>query len=119
VTEADALWAQAEKLAPYDAIYPWRRAQIAAAEGNWSAAEASAGRAADIEPGFLNAQVLQAEALAHLGRSQAASAELAKVMQKRSQRGAAVNGSGYERTVWDFDHKDYDRVAALVDRAQR
>ena len=44
---ADALWTRAEKLAPFDAVYPWRRAQIAAAQGRWEAARALAAQAFD------------------------------------------------------------------------
>ena len=117
--EADEFWAQAERLAPYDAVYPWRRAQIAAARGRWDAAEALARRAAEIEPGFLNVRVLRAEALEHLGRPDEARAELAAVMRRRNERGPRLNGSGYDMTIWDFDRREFDRVAALAGKPRR
>ena len=119
ITEADALWAQAEERGPYNAVYPWRRAQIAAAQGRWDAAEKAAARAAELEPFFLNDRVLRAEALAHLNRGGEAREELAGVLRTLQDRGERPAVRGYESTVWDFDRKEYDRVAALAGRAKR
>jgi tetratricopeptide (TPR) repeat protein len=118
---ADALWARAQNLAPFDAIYPWRRAQIAAARGRWDAARESAERAAADEPGFLNARVLRAEALGRLGRVGDARAELETVLRLRlrRERGYRPSGSEYDITVWEFDYKEYDRVAAAVSGPSR
>jgi tetratricopeptide (TPR) repeat protein len=114
--EADAFLSQAEVLSPFNAVYPWRRAMIAAALGRWSGAEAHAARAAELEPGFLNDRVLRAAALDHLGRGKEARAELAAVLRAFQERGSRPASSGYDMTVWNFDRKEYDRVAGLVDR---
>ncbi|MDE2511340.1 MAG: hypothetical protein KGL74_09480, partial [Elusimicrobia bacterium] len=95
---------------------PWRRAQIAAAQGRWAAAEAFAARAAELEPFFLNDRVLRAEALVRTGRKSEARAELAKVLKTLSERGERSAVPGYEGTVWAFDRKEFDRVAASAGR---
>jgi O-antigen ligase len=117
--EADAFLAQAERLSPFNAVYSWRRALIAAARGRWDAAESSAARAADLEPGFLNDRVLRAEALDRLGRTREAREALAAVLRDFRERGVRPASSGYDKTVWDFDRKEYDRVAGLVGRTKR
>lgn len=114
--EADARWARAQALEPFNAIHPWRRAQIAAALGDWSGAEGLAARAAGLEPGFLSARLLRAEALARLDRVPDARAELDEVLERHAGRAEIVQHSGYERTVFAFDRRDYDRVAALAGR---
>lgn len=116
---ADALWAQAEERAPYNAIYPWRRAQLAAVTGRWDEVEALAARAAAVEPGFLNDRVLRAEALQRLGRTRDARAELEAVLRVFHERGNRRGSSSYDGAVWDFDRKEYDRVAALAGSASR
>lgn len=113
---ADAHWAAAESLEPFNAIYPWRRAQIAGALGRWDRAEPLAARAVALEPGFMGARVLRAEALARLGRSPEARAELADVLMRHAARSEGELGSGYATTVWTFERRDFDRVAALAGR---
>ena len=117
--EADALWVQAEERAPYDAVYPWRRAQIAAAQGRWDAAEKFAARAAELEPFFLNDRVLLAEAMARSGRRREARAELSAILGALHDRGGRPAVPGYESVVWEFDRKEFDRVSALIGRAAR
>ncbi len=112
--EAYALFAEAEERSPFNAVYPWRRAQISAARGHWDSAEYASARAAALEPGFLNDRVLRAEALRHLGKTDAARVEVAAVVRIYQERGVRLGSSGYDATVWDFDRKEYDRVAALV-----
>ncbi|MEQ1920541.1 MAG: tetratricopeptide repeat protein, partial [Elusimicrobiota bacterium] len=112
----DAHWAAAQRLEPFNAIYPWRRAQIAGAMGSWARTEQLAAQAASLEPGFLSARLLRAEALVRLGRKSEARTELAEVLRARSSRGDIARGSGYERTVWRFEPREYDRVAALAGR---
>ena len=114
--EADARWTKAQALQPFNAIYPWRRAQIAGALGRWDRAELLAARAIELEPGFLNARLLRAEALVRLGRVPDARAELDEVLKTLAGRPDIVQHSGYERTVFGFDRRDYDRVAALAGR---
>jgi tetratricopeptide (TPR) repeat protein len=114
--EADAHLALAEKLSPFNAVYPWRRAQLAAAGGRWDAAEAFSSRAAALEPGFLNDRVLRADALSRLGRAPEAREELAIVQRILRERGGRLGSSGYDNTVWAFDRAEYDRVAARAGR---
>ena len=115
-SRADAFWAQAEERAPLNAVYPWRRAQIAAAQGRWSAAEECARRGIDAEPGFLNLRVLRADALRHLGRVKDARDELAAVKKALGDRGERAGSSQYDATVWDFDAREFDRVSAAARR---
>lgn len=116
---AYAHWATAERLEPFSAIHPWRRAQIAASAGDWPRAEALASRAIGLEPGFLSARVLRAEALARAGRARDAREELDMVIKLRSSRGDVSRGSGYERTVWNFEPMQFERAAALAGRESR
>ncbi len=112
--EAQAHWAVAQNLEPFNAIYPWRRAQLAAAAGLWTQAEPLTERAVELEPGFMNARLLNAEALVRLGRVSEARAALDEFRKRRALRGNALKDSGYERTVWIFYRRDYNRVAALA-----
>ena len=114
--EAETRWTEAQALEPFNAIYPWRRAQLAAASGRWPLAESLAARAVKLEPGFLGARLLRAEALVRLGRAPEARAALAEILKLRAGRADVATDSGYERTVRSFDPKDYDRVAALAGR---
>jgi tetratricopeptide (TPR) repeat protein len=114
--EAEARWEEAQAREPFNAIYPWRRAQLAAAGGRWDAAERLAEKAVALEPGFWEARLLRAEALVRLGRAPEARAALDEVRKLRLERGNVATGSGYERTVTSFDPRDYDRVAALAGR---
>lgn len=116
-SEADGHLAQAERLAPFNAIYPWRRAQLAAARGDWRRAESLAARAQDLEPLFLGARLIRAEALLRLGRASEARRELEGVGRVLAERGVRSLNSGYERTVWRFSQEDFDRISALAGRA--
>ncbi len=116
--EADAHWAAAQRLEPFNAIYPWRRAQIAGAFVAWARAEQLASQAASLEPGFLSARLLRAEALVRLKRAPEARVELAEIVRLRAaSRAGAERGSGYERTVWRFDPLEFNRVAVLAGHA--
>jgi len=114
--EADAHLARAEELAPFNAVYPWRRAQIAAEGGRWNEAEALAARAAGLEPGFLNARILLAEALERQGRRPEGREALASALESFNARGERLGSSGYDNTVWNFDRAEHDRVAARLRR---
>ncbi len=111
---ADAHWAAAQMLEPFNAIPPWRRAQIAGALGRWERAEPLAARAVELEPGFMSARLLRAEALARLGRIQEARSELEATARRRDSRGERELYSGYERTIWLFDPSAFDHVSSLV-----
>jgi len=114
--EADAHWASAQELEPFNAIHPWRRAQLSAAAGRWARAEALAARAIELEPGFMSARLLRAEALERLGRRPEALSELDAALKARATRAPRALHSGYEKTVFLFDRPAYDRVAALAGR---
>lgn len=112
--EADARWARAQALAPFNAIYPWRRGQLAGAFGRWPDAERFAARAVELEPGFAGARLLRAEAFARLGRARAARDELDALRLVQGSRGAPSFHSGYEETVWRFDEAEFRRIAGLL-----
>jgi len=112
---ADAHWAAAQNLEPFNAIHPWRRAQIAGAVGHWERAEPLAARAVELEPGFVGARLLRAEALVRLGRAPEARAELDEVLRLRAAPPAETS-SGYDRTMLSFDAKEFGRVSALAGR---
>lgn len=114
--QAEAHWAAAQRLEPFNAVHPWRRAQLASAVGYWAGAERLAARAIELEPGFMDARLVRAEALVRLGRVPEALAALDDLLKLRTTREDTVRGSGYERTVWTFNRRDYDRVAALAGR---
>ncbi|NNN06550.1 MAG: tetratricopeptide repeat protein, partial [Elusimicrobia bacterium] len=118
LAEADALWTQAAARAPFDAVYPWRRAQIAAAEGRWADAESLAAVATALEPGFLNARILRAQALVRLGRRAQARAELDEVRRIRAQPLGYVY-TGYDVAVSTFDSAQFARVEALTAAPRR
>jgi tetratricopeptide (TPR) repeat protein len=113
---AAANWAAAQSLDPFNAIYPWRRAQIAGAQGHWEQAESLAAHAVELEPDFMNARLLRAEALIHVGLVPEARAALDEFRLVRTRREDIVRHSGYERAVWTFNRRDYDRIAALAGR---
>lgn len=119
LARADALWAQAEARAPFNAVYPWQRAQIAAVQGRWSDAEASARRAAESEPCFLNVRVLRAEALSRLGRRSDARVELSTIEQMLRERGVRAGSSHYDTVIWAFDRSQFARVDKLVANSRR
>ena len=112
--EADAHWRAAEALAPFNAIHPWRRGQLAGAYGRWPDAERLAARAVELEPGFAGARLLRAEALARLGRARAARGELDALRLVQESRGTPAFHSGYEETVWRFDEAEFRRIAGLL-----
>ncbi|MDP3541391.1 MAG: O-antigen ligase family protein [Elusimicrobiota bacterium] len=113
--EAEAHWAAAQRLEPFNAIYPWRRAQLAGVAGQWARAEPLAARAIELEPGFFSARLLRAEALVRLGRIREARAELEEVLRRRASPLPAA-ASGYDRTVASFDEPSFQRVSALARR---
>jgi len=112
--DADRLWSEAAARAPFDAVYPWRRAQIAAAQGRARDAESFAAQALALEPGFSNARILRAEALARQGRKAQARDELSEVRRRVDGRKEIALSSGYERTVWGFDAAEFARASALA-----
>lgn len=115
--EAESHWAAAQSLEPFNAIHPWRRAQLAAAAGRWVQADRLAARAIELEPGFMAARLLRAEALVRLGRAAEARAALDEFRETLARRSEAVPGTNYETAVRTFSPRDYGRVASLVGRS--
>lgn len=107
-------WMAAQAIEPTNAIYPWRRAQIAAARGDWAGAEPLAARAIELEPAFMSARILRAEAAVRLGRAHEARAELDAAARLHVSLGDQPLSSGYARTVRRFERAYFDRVAALA-----
>jgi len=110
--EAEAHWTAAQRLEPFNAIHPWRRAQIAGSFAYWERVEPLAARSIELEPDFLNARLLRADALLHLGRRDEARAELGAARDRLRARGEAAPLSGYEKTVLEFDRPAFDRLSA-------
>ncbi len=92
--EALEQWSAAERLAPFNAIYPWRRARLTPA----AAAEAPLRRALELEPGFLSARVDYVLVLRALGRRDEERAEIAE-LKRRAALPPPSTMSGYERTI--------------------
>lgn len=114
--DAEAHWTAAQSREPFNAIYPWRRAQIAGALGHWAQAERLAAQAIGLEPGFMNARLLRAEALVGLGRAPEARAELDEFLKIRARRVTGARSTGYEVAIFVFERRNFDRVAALAGR---
>jgi len=114
LADADRYWSEAAERAPFDAVYPWRRAQLAAAQGRGAEAEAFAAQALALEPGFLSARMLRAEILARAGRRKDARAELDEVRRRVDRRKDIPAASGYELTVWTYDAAEFARASALA-----
>lgn len=74
---ADASWARAEELSPFNAVYPFRRALLHERAGDWRASERLYARAAGLEPQFRDARLGRAVSLWNLRRSKEAREELA------------------------------------------
>lgn len=109
-------WERAEALAPFNAIYPWRRGQLLAAAGRHAEAETAFARAAALEPGFLAARAERAAALARLGRRAEARRELAAVRSEFLTRPERPVHSGYDRAIWSLSPEDLARAEAAVRR---
>lgn len=115
---ADALWAQAEALAPFNAVYPARRARLEALAGRWRGAERLAARAVAFEPGFLRMRLLRADALLRLERRGESLAEAVEI-RRRLAESPAASEFGYERAVSDFGAADRIQLARLEGALRR
>jgi O-antigen ligase len=107
---ADPLWAEAARRAPNNAVYPWRRAQLAAACGRWSESEALAALAVEIEPNFLRARLARVQALIKLGTS--SQVECGEI-RRRLAAFPGVAENGYERVVSELDSAERAELLRL------
>ena len=115
---ARVLWEEAEKLAPFNAVYPARRARLDAMSERWADAELLAARALELEPGFFRMRLLRAEALMRLGRRDDARAEAAE-LRRRLSAPAATGEFGYERAVTAFTPADVAQFLRLESALRR
>jgi tetratricopeptide (TPR) repeat protein len=104
--DPDFYWAGAQSLSPFNAIYPWRRAQIAANLGHWPEAEAFSRKAIELEPHFLRARALLAKVLSHQGRRFEADRQVQELERLRAQGPTGAAENNYERAVSGFDPAD-------------
>ena len=104
--------AQAEKLSPCNAVYLADHAELLKARGGWQEALGLAERAAALEPDYLQARLLRAEALLRLGRRKEASGELSEVGRRSAALVGRLNsGSGYDAFILGFDRDAYARLS--------
>lgn len=112
-------WEEAERLSPFNAIYPWQRGLALAVAGRTREAEAAFARALTLEPGFHSARLRRALCLAKLGRRAEARAEIAEAKRRFAVPGP-IPLSGYERALTAFDPVEAAAVeAALVGRGPK
>lgn len=103
---SDEYWRRAAELSPYNAVYPWRSAQIAFAMGRFADAEILSRRAILIEPGFLSARLLLAESLARLNKKTEAALELEELDARAAAQLPGPAENGYERTISQLSNAD-------------
>ncbi|MCX5788166.1 MAG: O-antigen ligase family protein [Elusimicrobia bacterium] len=99
---------------PFDASYPQMLAEFAASQGDWKTALERARRASELEPVFLEARLVEAEALARLGRRQEAGRALEAFAAARRQGAALSPLSQRDRMMLFADENRLRRVAELV-----
>ena len=109
--EAAAQWQRAQSLAPFNAIYPWRRARLLPAPR----AEEELRRAVELEPDFLSARADHVVVLSLLKRNEQARAELQE-LRRRAAAPRPGTASGYERTIVRRERADLARAEAAVSR---
>jgi tetratricopeptide (TPR) repeat protein len=113
--EALEQMSQAERLSPFNAVYPVAQAGLRRNAGEWPQVLALASRAVVLEPDYLQARLLRAEALLELGRRDEARGELSEVDCRKAALGTRLNsGSGYDAFIMGFDRTRYE---GLVRRA--
>ena len=112
VEEALSQLAQAEGLSPFNAVYPVVQARLLRSRGDWPRVLELAGRAVGLEPDYLQARLLRAEALLWLGHPEEARGELLEIDRRSAALGARLNGgSGYEAFILGFDRAAYEELA--------
>ena len=107
---------QAERLSPFNAVYPAAQARLLKSGGDWSRVLGLAGRAAVLEPDCFQARLLRAEALLRLGRREAARGELLEIGRRSEALGTRLNsGVGYEAFILGFDRAVYEQLTRQAD----
>jgi len=109
-------FAEAEKISPFNAVYPATQAELLRRDGAWRQVLEAAGRAKRLEPFYLQPRLLRAEAFLRLGRVAAARAELAGACQvhlflEPARRAAPQGFAGYEALLFSFDRSRYGELA--------
>ena len=80
----------------------------------WAACEALSAGALELEPDFLGARLVRADALLRLGRRAEARAELDAAGKRHGARGLAAPLSGYDSTILNFNRREWDRLSAAA-----
>ena len=103
---------RAEALSPQNAILPVLRAEVLRGHDAWPQVLTLAQRALALEPNFIQARLLLAEALARLGRGEEGRTELAQACRTH-QRLGGNSEEGYAGQIFSFDGQRYEDVAKL------
>ncbi len=107
---------RASALAPTNAFYLVWRAELLRAMGRWDEAEPLARRALELEPNFLQARLLLAEADARAGRGDEASRQLDEV-ERLSRKWET--GPGYAGLMASFDAGRFEALRRSLKRKTR
>jgi tetratricopeptide (TPR) repeat protein len=106
---------QAERLSPFNAVYPATQGRLLRGAGDWSRVLDLADRAVALEPDYLQARLLRAEALLRLGRPAEARSELSEIGRRSAALGARINGgAGYEAVILGFERGNYEDLERRV-----
>lgn len=118
--------AEAERLSPKNALYPVRAAELFRILGRWEEAALLARRGVELEPNFLQARLLLAEAAARRGDLPAAAFELAEAQRRRGvleaagvYMGSRALYTGYDLTVTSFDEERAKLVRSLIESPRK
>ena len=104
---------RAESLSPQNAILPVMRGEILRGQGAWPQVLKLSRRALALEPDFLQARLLQAEAFMRLGRGEEGRAALAQACRTHQRLGLRPGG-GFEGRLFAFDRERYEQLARLA-----
>jgi tetratricopeptide (TPR) repeat protein len=109
--EALEQMSQAERVSPFNAVYPAAQARLRRNAGEWPQVLDLASRAVFLEPDYLQARLLRAEAFLELGRPEEARGELSEVDRRSAALGGRLNsGSGYDAFIMSFDRAGFEEL---------
>lgn len=118
VEKAQAELEEASRLDPTNALYPHLRGELEGATGHWTAAEARAAQALELEPNFLSARLLFAECRARAGDKEQARAQLLEAAERRRaiiKTGFAEGeGNGYSAMITRWEEIRFEAVQRLL-----
>jgi len=105
---------RASRLDPTNAFYRIMQAEILSSVGRWREVQSLAEQALDLEPRFVEARLLRAQALCRVGLREPAREELEIV---RSVEGKLTDRSkplGYSGLIRYFDEAAYRKISTSV-----